>query len=145
VAEGKYINKTNLVEVDGVDLSIWAFSLDTPSSKATVDVSGFNPNGTAEQLTGQRTDTATVGFNQSFATGGPHQTLYPLYDGDVEFTLIIKKDATQPTSADNPELRGRAKLLDYNGMSGQLNARGEFTCNFVAADEFGLKWYDAVS
>jgi len=57
----KYLLTNAKVTVNGVNLSNFAFSLDTPDEKEQVDVSGFNPNGTREYLPGLRDQTITVG------------------------------------------------------------------------------------
>lgn len=138
---GKFLLKDVYIEVDGVDLSNFGFNIDTPSTKERIDVSGFNPNDTREELLGTRLDEITCQFTQSFTAGGPHDTLRSLYYEDASFDIKIR-----PTSAaigaDNPELSGLAKMDAYNGLSGALNARSEMTVTFVAADANGFTWAD---
>jgi hypothetical protein len=136
----KYLLTNAKIMVNGTDLSRFGFSLDTPDTREQVDVSGFNPTGTREYLPGQRDQTITIGFLQGFGTGEPHRVLQPLYESGTTFALSIQSDATQPPGPGNPTFGGTASLFDYNGMAGQLNARGEITATFRAATGSGFEW-----
>lgn len=138
----KFLLKEAFVSIDGVDLSDHAFSLDTPSEKERVDVSGFNAEGTKEFLVGNREDSITIGFLQDFAAGSVHATLYPLYRDDEVFPVLIRHLSSLPASATNPQLTGNGQLQQYNGISGELNARSEMTVTINAADVEGLVWSD---
>lgn len=136
----KYLLTNALVQVNGQDLSRFAFSLDTPDEREQVDVSGFNPTGTQEFLPGQRSQTITVGFLQGFGTGEPHPVLRPLYEGGSAFPLLIRPDATAAAGPTNPTFGGTASLYAYNGLAGQLNARGEIEATFRPATGGGFAW-----
>jgi hypothetical protein len=136
---GKYITQDVVVTINGVDLSEWGFNVDTPQTRDQIDVSGFNATGAKEFLPGQRTDEVTVQFEQDFASGGPHQTLYPLFQGGSAFPISVKPTSAA-TSATNPALSGSATMNTYNGLSGALNARGEFSATFSAFGTAGLTW-----
>lgn len=137
---GKYLLTKAKVMVNSVDLSLFAFSLDTPDTKEQVDVSGFNPAGTKEYLPGQRDQTITVGFLQGFGTGEPHRVLQPLYEGGSAFPISIVPDSSQAVSASNPSFSGTANLYEYNGLAGQLNARGEIQAVFRPIGGAGFQW-----
>jgi hypothetical protein len=136
----KFLLKTPKVLIGGVDLSIFAHQLDTPDSRAQVDVSGFNPNGTAEFLPGQRTQSIVVSFMQGFGSNEPHRVLDPLYESGTTFPIQIVPDTNQPISPSNPSLGGTASLYDYDGLNGALNARAEITATFLPATGTGFAW-----
>lgn len=136
----KYLLTKAKVTVDGHDLSTFAFSLDTPDEREQVDVSGFNPAGSREYLPGQREQTIEIGFLQGFGTAEPHRILQPLYEGGSVFPVAIQADSTAGPSASNPTFGGTASLFSYNGLSGELNARGEITATFRPASAGGFQW-----
>lgn len=137
----KFLLKDVYIEVDGTDLSNYGFNIDTPSTKERVDVSGFNPNDTREELVGTRLDEITCQFTQDFSSGGPHDVLRRLYYEDASFDIRIRP-TSDAVSANNPELTGPAKITEYNGLSGALNARSELTVTFIPADSTGFVWAD---
>lgn len=125
-----------VVLVASVDLSNYAFSLDTPDDRAEVDVSGFNPTAASEFLPGDRTQSVTVQFVNDYAgTAGPHQTLQPLYESGTTFYLSIKPDPNA-----SQYLRGTVSLFSYNGISGQRGARAEVTATMRPAPNSTLSW-----
>ena len=136
----KYLLTNAKVTVAGVDLSRFAFSLDTPDEREQVDVSGFNPTGTQEFLPGQRSQTITVGFLQGFGSGEPHRVLQPLYESGTAFPLSIQPDASAGPGVGNPTFGGTASLYAYNGLAGALNARGELEATFRPATGGGFAW-----
>jgi hypothetical protein len=136
----KYLLTNAKITINGVDLSRFGFSLDTPDEREQVDVSGFNPAGTREYLPGQRNQSIVVGFLQGFGTGEPHRVLQPLYEGGSVFTISIQADATASPGPGNPTFGGSASLYSYDGLNGQLNARGEVTATFLAASGGGFQW-----
>jgi hypothetical protein len=127
------------VTVNGVDLSDYAYQVDTPDSRAQVDVSGFNPNGTQEYLPGQKTQSIVINFIQAFGSNEPHRVLQPLYASGTTFAITV-----QPTSAavgvGNPTYGGTATLYEYDGLNGALNARAEITATFLPASNTGFAW-----
>ncbi len=139
---GKFLAKEVYVEIDGVDLSDHAFSIDTPSTKERVDVSGFNVFGTRESLLGLREDQVTIGFLQDYASGKVHQTIYPLYKNDEAFRVRVRHLKSQPVSAANPQLTGYCLCEEYNGLSAELNARAELSITFPTASGSQLVWSD---
>lgn len=138
---GKFLLTDVYIEVDGHDLSNYGFNIDTPSEKDEVDVSGFNPNNTKESLVGQRADRIVAQFTQDFASGGPHDIFWTIYQNDQTVGIKIRPDSAA-VSATNPELAGNVKLRTYNGLTGALNARAEVSVEFLPADSAGLVWSD---
>src|SRR5262245_39249941 len=136
----KYLLTKAKVMVNGIDLSNYAFSLDTPEEKEQVDVTGFNPTGAQEFLPGQLSQTITVGFLQGFGTGEPHRVLQPLYSGGSAFLISVQPDMTAGPSAANPTFSGTANMYAYNGLGGALGARGEIEATFRPATSAGFVW-----
>lgn len=138
----KFILTDVYIEADGTDLSNWGFNIDTPSEKDAVDVSGFNPNNSKEELVGQRQDRIVAQFTQDFASGGPHDIFSTAYYANNNVAIKIRPTSAA-ASATNPELSGNVKIRTYNGLTGALNARAEVTVEMLAADSDGLVWSDS--
>jgi hypothetical protein len=136
----KYLLTNAKITVNSVDLSRFGFSLDTPEDAEQVDVSGFSPTGTREYLPGTRSQQIVIGFLQSFGAGEVHQTLQPLYASGSVFAMKVQPDATAAPSATNPTFGGSAVLYSYDGLNGQLSARGEITATFLASGTVGFAW-----
>lgn len=136
----KYLLTKAKVTINGVDLSLFAHSLDTPDEREQVDVSGFNVNGTREFLPGLRDQTITIGFLQGFGSAEPHRVLEPLYEGGSTFAISILPDGSASPGPGNPSFGGTATMFSYNGLSGELNARGEIQAVFKPAANTGFAW-----
>lgn len=135
----RFANTDIYVEVDGHDLSSWAFSVDTPSERERLDASGFNSTGAKTFLAGAKEDSVTVQFRQDFASGGPHDVLSDIYQNQSTVTLEIRP-TSGAVSSTNPALQGNVQLLSYNGLSGDLNSVSEFSVTFTPADASGIVW-----
>jgi hypothetical protein len=136
----KYLNTKVKVVVAGRDLSDHAFSVDTPDEREEVDVSGFSATGTREFLPGTRDASIEIGFLQDFGTNSVHQTLNQLYTAGTPFPIYVMPDMVAGTSATNPLYGGTASLYTYDGLSGELNARGEVTATFRPASGSTFSW-----
>ena len=136
----KFIANDVKVVVNGVTLSDHAFSVDTPSEKEQIDVSGFNPSNTKEFLPGQKEESVTIQFLQDFAASSVHATLEPLYRNGTQFVLTLTPDSDTAVSATNPTLSGSVVLQSYNGLSAELGQRAEITATFTPSTSTGLVW-----
>lgn len=138
----KFLNTSDKVVVNNQDLSDHAFRLDSPQTKEQVDVSGFSNTLTREFLAGLEDATITIGFLQDFGSNSVHATLYPLYTGGTPFPVYIQPDGRGGTTGQgtNPIFGGSAILFDYNGLSGELNARGEIEATFKPAPNSRFQW-----
>ena len=136
----KFIFTDGKVVVNNRNLSDHAFSIDTPSEKEQIDVSGFSATGTREFLPGLADQTIEVGFLQDFGTNSVHQTLEALYTAGSSFPFFVQPDSDAGTSASNPIYGGTASLYEYNGLSGELNARSEVTGVFKPAPGSRFAW-----
>ena len=97
-------------------------------------------SGTREFLPGLADQTIEVRFLQDFGTNSVHQTLNPLYTSGTTFVVSVQPDSDTGTSATNPVYGGTAVLYSYNGLSGELNARGEITATFKPAPNSLFAW-----
>jgi hypothetical protein len=125
------------VVVDSVDLSDLCRSVRFTSEHEQVDVSGFNPTGANEYLSGPTTQSLTCEFFGSYGTGEVHATLYPIHSGREIVPIAWRPDQTAVVSATNPELRGNVQLLQYSpgGTRGDVDT---FEATFITADADGL-------
>lgn len=128
------------VVVNGVDLSQYADSVDTPSEREQVDVSTFNPSGARSFLPGLADQTITVEFMQHYGANLVHATLEPLYSSGTQFVVFVQPDSDAGTSATNPVFGGTAVLFSYNGLSGGLNDPAKFEAEFKPAPNCSFSW-----
>lgn len=128
----KRIALTDFIEIDGVDLSNLARSIEFESTDEEVDVSGFNPTGASEFLQGTRVRAVTIEFYGSRGSNEVHQVLFPIHDARADVDLVWRADSNASVSATNEELRGEVKIPTY----GEGATRGEAetqTIRFVEA------------
>ena len=136
----KRVALKDFVEVDGVDLSNFARSVQYSSEHEQVDVAGFSATGADEFLAGKTTQSVTVEFYGSYGTGEVHQTLFNLHKNRSTFDFVWRPDQTAVVSATNPELRGVVQCLTY-GPGATRGDADTFSVTFTAADEDGLWFY----
>lgn len=135
----KHVAQDWKVVVNGVDLSSYAFNVDTPQEKDRIDVSGFG--GSREFLPGVEEATLTIQFVQGFGTAAePHAVLEPLYRTGSQFPVYVQPFRSLGTSAANPIFGGTAALYTYNGGAVALNERGEVEVEFKPAPNATFKW-----
>ena len=135
----KYLLTDGYVEINAVDLSDHAHTLDTPQEKDRVDVSGFNSAGTQEFLPGRKTESVTIGLRQDFASSKCHQTLEPLFRNNTTFGFSVRP-TSGAVSATNPRFWGTASLFQYNGLNGEISNVGELTAVLLPATSTGFVW-----
>lgn len=135
MADGKTVALKWYVECDGVDLSRWFRDIHVTSEDDQVDASGFNEDGVDDIIPGKRARSVTGQVIMSRVSGGPHQVLFPLHDGRLEFDIVLRADSSNPVSATNGEWRGQVTMPTW----GEGATRGELevmdvTFNSVASD-----------
>jgi hypothetical protein len=135
----KRIALKDAVNVNAIDLSNFARSVEFSSEHERVEVSGFNATGANEYLAGQTEQTVTVEFFNSYGVGEVHATLYPIHQARTIVPFKWRPDMTSPVSATNPELRGNVQLLTYNPGATRAEA-DTWEATFVAADAAGLTY-----
>jgi hypothetical protein len=134
----KFLSTDWKVMVNGVDLSVYADSVDTPMEKDQVDVSGFG--GTREFIPGIADATITVEFLQDFASSKVHATLYPLFSGGSVFPMYVQPFRSSGTSATNPICGGTASMYQYNGGAAALNDAAKLSVDFKPAPNSSFTW-----
>ena len=139
----KYLLTDALVMVGTANLSDHAFSISTPEEAEEVDVSGFSQFRFRETLPGMIAQEITIGFLQDFGTASVHQTLQPLFASGSSALLVVQPVASGGTSDTNPWFGGTAALYQYNGLDGELGARGETTITFKPSTGTGFAWSTA--
>lgn len=127
------------IKVGTVDLSAWAFDVQIDDTRDKIDVSTFNPNNAKSYVPGQRDQTVTVTFRNDRGTGGPHQTLEPLYRGGSTFAFFVQPDSDLGTSATNPLYGGTASLYGFP-TSATLNEVEEVEIEFSPASNSVFNW-----
>jgi hypothetical protein len=99
-------------------------------SKDEIDTTNFGGTG-RERAAGLKDDSFTLNFQQDFDASSVDDVLFPLYDQETEFTVIVR-----PTSAvvgtSNPEYTGTCILLEYQPLSGDVGSLSETSVTFPA-------------
>jgi hypothetical protein len=132
------------VVVGSTALSGWAFNVDIADEKERVEVSGFSPLGAREYLPGLADQAVEVSFRMDYASGGPHQTIYPLYSGGSVFKFWVQPDSDAGTSSTNPWYGGTASVFSYP-VGAALNEAEEITVTFSPAPSSSFVWGTAVA
>ena len=109
----KRIALYDYIEVDGVNLSNLARSIEFESTDEEVDVSGFNPSGADEFLQGRRTRAVTVEFYGSRDSNEVHQVIFPIHDARGTCDFVWRANVNAGVSATNEELRGTVRIPVY--------------------------------
>ena len=127
------------VVVNNVELSAWAFDVQGADERTKIDVSGFNPTNSKEYVPGSRDQNVTVSFVNDRASGGPHQTIEPLYTGGSVFPFFVQPDSDAGTSAANPIYGGSASVYGFP-FSASLDEREELVIEFAPASNSVFNW-----
>lgn len=141
MADGKRVALKDYVECDGVDLSKWFRNIQVQSEDDQVDASGFNATGVDDIIPGKRARTVTGEVIMSRVSGGPHQVLFQLHNGRVEFDFVWRADSSAGVSATNGEWRGKVTLPTWSegATRGELEVMS-ITLNSVASEP--LTYYE---
>lgn len=115
------------VEVDSVDMSCYARNVEVTLSKAEVEANTFCGQ---DILPGLEESGISVGFVQDFAAAAVDATLFPLWDTEATFTVVIRPDKDNPVSATNPEYSATCRLLEYMPLSGGPGDLSETSVEF---------------
>jgi hypothetical protein len=112
----KLILKDPYVEVDEVHFSDHTSSVEVALTKDEVDTTSFDGKG-RERHHGLKDDSFTFNFQQNFSAGSVDATLFPLYDEEDEFEVVVRPKGGD-VSAENPGYYGVCILLSYTPLSG---------------------------
>lgn len=125
------------VVVNNVDLSAWAFDVAGADEREKIDVSGFT--GYKEYKPGARDQNVTVQFVNDITSGGPHQTMEPLYKSGTVFPFYVQRHSELGTSATNPIYGGTASLYSFP-FGATLNEREELSVEFAPSSGATFNW-----
>jgi hypothetical protein len=125
---GKIVLRDCSITVNGVDLSDHVSSVEVNFVKDEVETTNFSGQG-RERVAGLKDDSFVVTFQQDYAAGEVNATLFPLYDNETEFTVVVKPTAAA-VSATNPSYTGTCILLEYQPLSGSVGDLSETEVTF---------------
>lgn len=125
---GKIVLRDCTITVNSVDLSDHVSSVEVNFVKDEVETTNFSGQG-RERVAGLKDDSFVVTFQQDYAAGEVDQTLFPLYNNETEFTVVVKPTAAA-VSATNPSYTGTCILLEYQPLSGSVGDLSETEVTF---------------
>lgn len=126
----KLVLKNCSIVVNGVDFSDHVSSVEVSLSKDEIDTTNFSGSG-RERAAGLRDDSFKVNFQQDYAAGEVDDTLFPLWDDETEFTVVVKPTSSA-VSSNNPSYTATCILLEYQPLSGDVGSLSETEVSFPA-------------
>lgn len=126
----KLVLRDCYIEVNSVDFSSHVSSVEVNLSKDEIDTTNFGGSG-RERAHGLKDDSFVLNFQQDFAASQVDATLYPLYDNETEFTVLVRPTASA-VGATNPSYSGTCILLEYQPLSGDVGSLSETSVTFPA-------------
>jgi hypothetical protein len=126
----KLVLRDCYIEVDGVDFSDHVSSVEVTLSKDEIDTTNFGGSG-RERAHGLKDDSFVLNFQQDFAASSVDATLFPLYDDETEFDVVVRATA-DAQGADNPTYTGTCILLEYQPLAGDVGSLSETSVTFPA-------------
>jgi hypothetical protein len=127
------------VVVNNVNLSSWAHNVSIDDTREKLDASTFNPNNNKTYIPGQRDQTVTIQFRNDRASGGPFQTILPLYTGGSAFPFFVQGDSDAGTSSTNQIFGGTASCYGFP-LEASLNEIEELEIEFSPASNSVFNW-----
>lgn len=129
----KLVLRDCYIEINGVDFSSHTSSVEIQLTKDEVETTNFGGAG-RERVHGLKDDSFTINFQQDFDASSVDDTLYPLYDGETEFQVVVRPRASAVAST-NPEYEGTCILLEYQPLSGDVGSLSETSVTFPSQRE----------
>jgi hypothetical protein len=126
----KLILRDCSIVVNSVNFSDHISSVTIQLSKDEIDTTNFGGSG-RERVAGMKDDSFEVNFQQDYASGQVDATLYPLWNNETEFTVVVKPTAAA-VSASNPSYTATCILLEYTPLAGDVGKLSETTVKFPA-------------
>ena len=124
----KFVMKNCRVEVNSIDFTDHASSVEVSLSKDDVETTSFSGSG-RERVAGLRNEKFTVNFQQDFAAANVDATLWPLYNNETEFVVKVRPTASA-ISTTNPEYTATVVLLEYQPLAGKVGDLSETSVTF---------------
>ncbi|MFW5415109.1 hypothetical protein J0910_00350 [Nocardiopsis sp. CNT-189] len=129
----KLVLRNCFIEIDSVNFSDHISSVTVTLSKDEIDTTNFGGSG-RERAHGLKDDNFELNFQQDFDAASVDATLYPLWDGETEFQVVVRP-TSDPVSETNPEYSGTVILLEYTPLAGAVGELSETTVTFPAQRE----------
>jgi hypothetical protein len=116
------------IVVNAVNFSDHVSSVEINASKDDIDTTSFDGSG-RERKAGLQDNSFVINFQQDFAASEVDATLWPLWNGETEFTVTIKP-TTAAVSTTNPSYSGTCILLEYSPLNGSTGELSETSVTF---------------
>jgi hypothetical protein len=114
----KLVLRDCYIEVNGVPFSSHVSSVTVNLSKDEIDTTNFGGSG-RERAHGLKDDSFELTFQQDFDASSVDDTLYPLWDEETEFEVVVRP-RSGAASASNPEYSATCILLEYTPLAGDV-------------------------
>lgn len=124
------------VVVNSVDLSNHVQKVTIDLKKDTVETTSMGDQ-SKEYLLGLGDATVAVDFFQDFAASSVDATLFPLFNNNSVFPIVIKPTSAG-VSATNPTYSGTFILPGYTPVDGQVGAASMQSVTFQNASQAGI-------
>lgn len=137
----KFVLKSAVITVAGVDLSDHFSSVTIDTSTDDVDVTAFTTASYREFATGFKDATISGDVFQDFATGKVDATLWPLGPGNTAGTTfaVTVKATNAAVSATNPLFTmSEAALFEYSPIAGGVGDAAATSVSFRNAGTSGI-------
>lgn len=115
------------IEVDAVDLSCFADSVEVNLSRAEVEANDFCGQ---DIMQGLEQSSFTINFHSSFGVGEVNETLFPLWNTGETFVVSVRPVKAAVVSATNPEFTGTVRLMEYMPIAGEVGSLSESSVTF---------------
>jgi hypothetical protein len=132
----RFVIKTPVITVNGVDLSDHCSEVTIVTSRPEVDFTSFQA-AFAETLAGIGDATITAQFFQDYAAGKVDATLWPLSSSDTPFVVTVKA-TNAAVGATNPRFDMTCLLFEYTPMGGAIGTASQTPVTFRNAAAAGL-------
>ncbi len=132
----KFVIKTPIVTVNGVDLSDHCSQATIETSFEDVDVTAFG-SVYKQILQGLGDAKITLSLFQDFAAGSVDATLWPLSQSGATFPVTVKA-TNAAVSATNPRFDMTGVLLSYNPIDGSIGDAAATDVEISNASQTGL-------
>jgi hypothetical protein len=105
------------VSLATVDLSDHVRSVELTIEADEQDATAMANGGYSQTLTGLKTGTINLEFNQDYAAGEVDATLFPLFGTTFAFEI---RPTSAVVGATNPKWTGSAQMFNYNPIAGSV-------------------------
>ena len=130
MGQKKLVLRNCYIEVDSVPFSSHCSAVTINLSKDDIDTTNFGGEG-RERQHGLKDDGFEMTLQQDFNASSVDATLYPLWDQEEEFEILVRPTA-DPVGEDNPEYTATCILLEYAALDGDVGKLSETKVKFPA-------------